>query len=332
MGKAKSLTTAVEEHDERNGPGAEADAVDISFLVVTWNSGRWIDRCLRSIDAACEGLRSEVVICDNASSDDTLAVIGDRGRVIRSSSNSGFAGGTNLAFATSRGRYAFLLNPDCELAPGSVRRLYEFLEKRSEASVAAPLLEDESGATQREFQLRRLPTLRSLAVEVFAARRLFPKWTARQRYRGLDLTVPQRIEQPAGAALLIRRKVVEETGPLDEQFAPAWFEDVDYCARLAAARREIWVVPDASVRHFGGSSLEWLSFSEFNEAWYRNMWRYSQKWLGAGRSEALRWLIIVAMALRCVAVLLGVAHRKLGRSIAMGAYANVLKQAFHRWE
>lgn len=309
---------------------AEPQRVDVSILIVTWNSARWIERCLASIPAACEGLAYEVVVFDNASADQTAARA--KGvRLVLSPSNQGFAGGMNRAFATSRGRHVFLLNPDCELAPRAITTLYDFLESHPEAAVAAPLLEDESGDSQREFQLRRLPTLGSLVAEVFAAGLLFPSLTARYRYRHLDLERPQRVEQPAGAALLVRRETFEEVGPLDEQFAPAWFEDVDYCRRLAAAGKEVWVVPRAMARHFGGSSLQVLSFGEFKSVWYRNMWRYARKWLTEGESEALRWAIIVAMALRCVATILGIAHRELDRATVLKAYRDVLEKAFHRW-
>jgi len=209
--------------------------------------------------------------------------------------------------------------------------VHDFLEAHPKAAVAAPLLANDDGGSQREFQLRRLPTYWSLAAEIFAVGRFFPRATARHRYRHLDLGQPQRVEQPAGAALMIRREVFEEIGPLDAQFSPAWFEDVDYCARLAAAGKEVWVVPAASARHAGGASLEYLSFASFQELWYRNMWRYAQKWLRPGEAEALRWTIITGMAVRVVAALIGAAHRDVGPLRAARAYATVLGKAFHRW-
>ncbi len=311
---------------------ARAGAPDLSLLIVTWNSERWIDRCLRSIPAACEGLEYEVVVHDNASSDATIAHLGDA-KLIRSGVNAGFATGTNRAFAASRGRYVFLLNPDCELAPRALTSLFHFLEMNPHIAAAAPLLNDEGGGTQREFQLRRLPTLGTLVAEVLMLDKLFPRnpATARYRYRDLDLTEPRRIEQPAGAALLLRRDVVEEIGPLDEQFAPAWFEDVDYCRRLAERKKEVWVVPAAQVRHFGGASLEHMDFERFVDIWYRNMWRYARKWLRPSQTEALRWAIIGGMLLRCCAGLVGLRPRGVGRWIAFRGYANVLRRAFERW-
>lgn len=310
-----------------------ARALDLSILIVTWNSERWIDRCLRSIPTACEGLEYEVVVHDNASTDATLEHLGEAS-VLRSTKNEGFAAGTNRAFAASTGRYVFLLNPDCELAPHALTRLFEFLEGHPQIAAAVPLLIDHSGDSQREFQLRRLPTLGTLAAEVLLLDKLFPRnpATASYRYRDLDLTEPRRIEQPAAAALLLRREVVEEIGPLDEQFAPAWFEDVDYCRRLAEHRKEMWVVPAAEVVHFGGASLEHIHFAGFVDIWYRNMWRYARKWMRPGQAETLRWAVVAGMLLRVVAGVVGLRPRGIGRREAMRAYAGVMKRAFNRWD
>jgi N-acetylglucosaminyl-diphospho-decaprenol L-rhamnosyltransferase len=307
----------------------------LSIVIVTWNSERWIGRCLESIPAACEGLNYEIVVYDNASSDATLTRVGDAPRqVLRSTSNDGYAAATNRAIRECRGKYLFLLNPDCELAPRAVSMLADFLDKHPSAAAAAPLLEDEEGASQREFQLRRLPSIRTFMSEIFGLGRLMPRngATSHYRYRDLDdLTRPQRIEQLAGAALLIRRDVVDEIGPFDERFGPAWFEDVDYCHRLADAGKELWVIPNAAARHFGGASLEYLTFRRFHEIWYRNMWLYARKWMPKGEAEALRWMIIAGMALRVVAALAGVAHPEVGRLRAARAYAHVLEKAFKRW-
>ena len=318
----------------RSVPSSDPQPVALSIVIVTWNSERWIDRCLQSIPAACEGLAYEVLIYDNASADTTLNYVArTNARVLRSEQNDGFGAGINRAFLESRGRYMFLLNPDCELAPRALALLHEFLEANPQAAAAAPLLVDESGDSQREFQLRRFPTLRTLASEVLLLDKLFPgnAWVSSYRYRDLDLAEPRPIEQPAAAALMIRREVFEEVGPFDEQFSPAWFEDVDYCRRLANAKKTVYVVPAASVRHVGGASLEHISFARFKEVWYRNMWRYAQKWLRPGEAEALRWVIIAGMLLRCVAALLGAAHRDVGRINAFRAYVNVLGRAFDRW-
>ncbi|HSY49399.1 MAG TPA: glycosyltransferase family 2 protein [Thermoanaerobaculia bacterium] len=325
------------EHDPpRILRGLAKRPLDLSIAIVTWNSERWIDRCLQSIAAACGALSYEVIVYDNASTDATLAAIGetvDDVEIIRGAANDGFAAGVNRVATRASGRYFFLLNPDCELAPRALEILVGFLDENPVVAAAAPLLSDEEGDSQREFQLRRLPSLATLVSEVFGIDKLFPanRMTARYRYRELELTHPQPVEQPAAAALLLRREVFSEVGPLDERFAPAWFEDVDYCRRLAAAGHTIFVVPAARARHYGGASLEHVPFAEFIALWYRNMWLYARKWLTPGQAEALRWAIIFGMLLRIPLALAGLAYRHLGRWSAARSYAGVMRKAFRRW-
>jgi GT2 family glycosyltransferase len=309
--------------------------LELSIIVVTWNSERWIERCLSAIGPACGGLTYEIIVHDNASTDSTLARVDESvAQVLRSASNIGFASATNRSLAASRGRFVFLLNPDCELAPGSLSRLVDYLEKHPDVAAVAPLLDDDGGGSQREFQLRRLPTLNALVCEALLIDKILPgnRATARYRYRDLDVSTPRRVEQPAAAALLIRRDVFDQIGPFDEQFAPAWFEDVDFCQRLARSGMPVVVVPDARARHAGGASLEHIPYAEFIDHWYRNMLRYARKWMSPGQAEALRWFIITGMLLRCSAAILGFGKAGGSRLSAFRAYASVLRNAFHRWD
>jgi GT2 family glycosyltransferase len=129
----------------------------------------------------------------------------------------------------------------------------------------------------------------------------------------------------------LRREAIEQVGPLDESFAPAWFEDVDYCQRFARAGKEIWVVPAAQARHFGGSSLEHVGFAGFVDVWYRNMWRYASKWLSPAHSETLRWVIVLGMMLRCAAAMAGLKPKGVRRGTACRVYARVMRKALGRW-
>lgn len=307
----------------------------LSIVIVTWNSERWIERCLRSLPAACQGLSYEVVIYDNASSDGTLALLPAGGaRVMRSNENLGFAAGTNQAVAQSKGRYAFLLNPDCDLDPGALTLLSRFLDENPQVAAAVPLLVGESGGSQRAFQLRRLPTLRALAAEALLVDKMLPRnpATAHYRYQDLDLSQPRRVEQPAAAAMLIRREVFDAIGGFDEQFSPAWFEDVDFCRRLAEAKKDVFVVPAARARHVGGASLENMPYTRFIDLWYRNMWRYAHKWFPAGKAEALRWAIIAGMVLRWCAAFIGFRNGTSNRGDALRTYARVMRKALNRWD
>jgi N-acetylglucosaminyl-diphospho-decaprenol L-rhamnosyltransferase len=309
------------------------EPLPLTIAIVTWNSERWIERCLRSIDAACNGVAHEIVVYDNASTDRTQQLVRDDATLLRGASNAGFAAGINRAVKNARGRYVFLLNPDCELAPGALADLVNYLDAHPEVAAAAPLLSDDDGVSQREFQLRRLPTFGTLLAEVLGIGKLMPsnRATARYRYRDLDLSAPQPVEQPAAAAFLLRRDVFDEIGPFDERFTPAWFEDVDYCRRLAAAGKRIVVVPTARARHFGGASLEHVAFADFVDHWYRNMHLYARKWFTAPQATLLRCAVILGMLLRIPLAILGIAHRDAGRWNAVRGYARVLGRALRNW-
>lgn len=334
----QSNSTA-ESGDERILTADAADAIPVvSVLIVTWNSGEWVSRCLESLPEAFAGVPYEVLVHDNSSSDETPARVNaarDRRTTVHlSGENNGFAGGINRALAVARGTYVLSLNPDCEPAPGSLRTLVDYLDSHPEAGGAVPLLLDDSGEPQREFQLRRLPTLASLAAEILLADRILPNnsVTSRYRYRDLDITMPQTIEQPAAAALMLRRSVVDEVGPFDESFAPAWFEDVDYAMRLAKAGRTVSLVPRAVAKHRGGASLEHVAFGDFLRIWYRNLFLYASKWLPASQVEALRWTIIAGMLMRSGATFMGLSKLPSEREASPRMYLKVAGDAFRRWE
>lgn len=332
------MTIAAEERV--SAPSEESRArgvVDVSIAIVTWNSAGWIERCLAAIGAACEGLQHEIVVHDNASSDGTVAIVERAGKgrlkLHADSENRGFAGGMNCAIEKSKGRYLLSLNPDCELARGSIATLVRYLDAHPEVAAAAPLLLDEQGQPQREFQLRRFPTLHTVASELLLLDKVLPSngAAAHYRYRDLDITRPQPIEQPAAAALLLRAEVVRAIGAFDERFTPAWFEDVDYCRRMWERGFAIHLVPEAVATHRGGASLDHVPFATFVAVWYRNLFHYVSKWFTPGDAEAVRWLIIAGMMLRTLAAAIG-PRLPVSRGAAVRAYVDVMKKAFARWD
>jgi len=313
------------------------EEIDVSVVVVTWNSARWIGACLDALDAACEHVEWELLVVDNASSDESASMAerhaGDRGRVIRSGTNRGFAGGVNLAVESARGAHVLLLNPDCVLDPGSVARLVDACQADAAIAGAAPVLRGVDGTSQTRFQFRRLPTLGALAAELLFLDKVAP-WnpaTARYRSRDVDFAKPVDAEQPAFAALLLRSRVVRREGPLDERFHPAWFDDVDYCRRLRGDGYRFVVVPGATGVHASGASLETMRRGAFAVAWYGNMSRYAAKWFTPSEAEALRWAILAGMVLRILATAIGLGRFDDRREVMRG-WINVFTGAWRRWD
>ncbi len=309
----------------------------VSIVVITWNSNSWIANCLEGVQEAVGRLPYQVVVLDNASSDGTSTTLREFEsgpvRVMRSEINLGFAAGVNRAVAEARGKYIFLLNPDCRPEAGAIRTLVEHLEAYPSVAAAVPLLTGSDGSPQREFQLRRFPTVGSLAVELLLLDKVRPAnlITDRYRYRDLDISGVTAIEQPAAAAMLIRRELVERIGLFDESFTPAWFEDVDFCRRISAAGSRIDLVPAATAVHHGGASLDHVSFAFFTEVWYRNLNRYARKWFSPAGAELVRGLTVVGMLLRAVVAISGLVKVPASRSTAAKTYLSVAASAVKRW-
>ena len=324
----------VEEMRPEALPVARSARPDVSVIVVTWNSSDWIEKCLDAIQVATNGYRVQSIVFDNASSDATAAKATNHGvQLVESDHNHGFAGGVNRALRSAHGRFILLLNPDCEPEPGSIDRLVKFLDARPDVAAAVPLLVGEDRIPQKQFQLRALPTVTSVAAELLLLHRLIPgnRIASDSHYRDLELSSPQPIEQPAAAAMLIRRDVIDEIGEFDERFEPAWFEDVDYCRRMKDEGHSIYLVPDAVALHHGGASLDHVSHEQFIDIWYRNLYLYSRKWFGRSEAELVRWLTVFGMLLRVLALALGVSPGPVSRKDALRGYSRVMRQALLGW-
>ena len=282
----------------------------LEVVIVTWNSGDTIDRCLDS----CKDLA--VTVVDNASSDDTVERVRRHGHVylIANRENRGFAAAANQGIARNGAEFVLLLNPDVELL-GSVQPLVEAC--RPDTSIVAGRLVDSTGATQRGFTVRRLPTPLALAFEVLGFNRVFPGNPVNRRYRYLDLDVnlPSNVEQPAGAFLLFRRSLWRELGGFDEHFFPVWFEDVDFCKR-ALELGKIYYIPSVLGRHRGGASIARLDWSQREVYWYGSLLRYAAKHFSPIRFRGVCGAVVLGSAIRSMT---GVFTRRTWKPVAVFA-------------
>jgi GT2 family glycosyltransferase len=213
-------------------------APTVSAVVVAHDSAGDLAACLRSLDAP-DGVL-EVIVVDNASRDDSAAAAraaAPGARVLRSEVNLGFAGGANLGLAAARGRWVLLLNPDAALAPGALDALVAAGEARPEAGLLAPKVIRPDG---------RIDTVGHL---------LAPCGLNAGRGAGTTddgrLDPPAEIAFPSGAAMLVRRRVVEEAGG----FVADWFAYGDEADLGLRARRLGWraFAAPAAVAHHRGS-------------------------------------------------------------------------------
>lgn len=292
----------------------------ISIVVVNWNSGTLLGRCLGSLERYAP--HCETLVVDNASADGSWQAAVDRKGVVllRNERNEGFAAGCNRGWRESQGDPVLFLNPDAEAAKGAIDALAAALESRPELWAVAGSLTDAGGNPQKGFNARRLPTVASVAADMLFIDEIWPgnPWT--DRMPGFDHSRDSEVEQPAAACLMLRRAALTGLEGFDASFHPAWFEDVDLSHRIHGAGGLILYVSRARFLHLGGSSLSSLPYRDFLWHFNRNRLRYFRKHHGRAAAARVRRLVVCGMILRAAFSLVVPRPVGVSRAAAAGMY------------
>jgi len=246
----------------------------LSVIIVTYNSARDIEACLKSILFNGE---YEIIVIDNHSADETgriLARFPDL-KLIVNQSNLGYAYANNQGLKLARGEYVLFLNPDTVLKPDTLNIMVEFLDKNPDVAAAAPRLLNPDGS--RQLSIRSFPTFSSVLWEMTGLPRLLPgcKAIGRWRLRYFDYESFQYVQQPMASCLLFRRAVVLKLGGFDETF-PIFYNDVDLSYRLYQQGGKTAYLPQAEVYHKLGSSTAPLKPKMIYEN-HRSLFRFLKK-------------------------------------------------------
>jgi GT2 family glycosyltransferase len=234
-----------------------SEAIDVTFVIVSWNVRDLLRQCIDSILRAQDGLRVQIVVVDNASTDGTSQMVREvfpDVELVASERNLGFASGNNVGLRRARGRYVFFLNPDTLVQEDTVGRLASFLDRHPERDLIGPRLTSPDGSVQGVCA-RRLPTLLQVLVDALYLHQvpLFGSRAVRRLITPYDLEENQAVEAISGAAMFIRRKVAEELNGFDERYLHTG-EDMDLCLRLQRRSSTPFYVADAVVVHLSGQS------------------------------------------------------------------------------
>ncbi len=313
-------------------------SASIGVVLVSWEPGDELVKCVTSIVAARDRVppgrpRVSLAIVDNASASfprEAIARAAPDAAIHVNAENRGFGPAANQAARLVTGDALLFLNPDTVAEGDPFTPLAEGFASEPDAVALAPrLLEPPApaGEPQHSFQLRHLPTRGQALRELLLLDKALPKnrWLARDRYAGFDRERPFPVEQPAAAALAVRRSAFERLGGFDEAFVPAWFEDVDLCARLLELGKIVYW-PASRFVHAGGAAARALGYDRFLPIYYRNAYRYWRKHRGRLEASAFRLLVAKGMVLRLIVLpVRGAVPRPRGE--AARAYVRVLKGA-----
>lgn len=210
------------------------DFMDLSLIIVSYNTAALTCDCLESVLAADPGER-EVFVVDNASADGSAGRIQGRFpavHLIANAENRGFAVANNQALPLCRGRYLFFLNPDTRVNPDAFARAVSFMDKNPQIGLAGARIVNPDGTPQESVSCR---------------------YPGQKHCRGELDGLPGRIACVLGAAMIARTELIREIWGFDEGFF-LYGEDQDLALRVRKAGGEIGFIPDAVVVHYGGRS------------------------------------------------------------------------------
>lgn len=283
--------------------GDRAHGLDLSIVVVTWNTRDLLSRCLSSVNEClsdsslqhADRLSHEVIVVDNHSADGTSEMVREKFswvRLIRSEINLGFARGNNVALRRHRGRYVLLLNPDTEVRPGALQSLVRYMDTHRDVGAVGPLVLNPNGTLQ--VSCYPLPNLPREIWRLFHGDAVWPYGV--YNMDSWSRTEPRSVDVLQGACLLVRQEALEDVGPLDEDFF-IYSEEVDLCKRIRERGWNLKWIPDATIVHHGGQSTGQLAEEMFLFL-YRGKMLYFRKHFGAGAERAYKVVLVFAAWLR----------------------------------
>ncbi len=305
--------------------------MDLSVVILNWNTCALLDASLRSLTPESQsGIEFEIIVVDNNSEDGSADMV--RGRfpnvhLIANSVNSGFGAGNNLALPQAQGRYILFLNSDTVVTEGALTHLVRYADGNPDVGIVGAKLLNADGSLQ--YSCRRYPTLGAGFFRNTPLGRLLPKNRFASDYlmKEFDHSTPLDVDWVSGAALMMRRTLIDRIGAFDEDFY-MYCEDVDLCWRTnhTPYPNEItgeqpkskdgvadtnlgkptpskhWRVsyfPDAVIYHYIGKSSD-LVPTRMTYEFHRSQYLFYKKHYAATMPILMRPLIPVGIALRAV--------------------------------
>ena len=240
-------------------------AYDLSIIIVNWNGGRLLSRCIETVVSSAPKVTYEIVIVDNASADDSLdrlranevaAPMIDSGqiRIILNSENRGFGAANNQAFAVVDSPYVFLLNLDTEVPPGTIDTLIDKLKSDPKIGACGPKMLNTDGSLQVSAFFNP-PRVWHTVLSQLWLYRLLPRRIRGELLLGGHWNHDRErcVPMLGGAAILARREMIEQVGGFDERFH-MYAEDNEWCWRITNSNWRLLFVPEALLLHHGAQS------------------------------------------------------------------------------
>lgn len=230
--------------------------MDVSIVIVNWNTREITRQCLQSVYQQTEGIKFEVIVVDNASEDGSVEIIRSdfsQAILIENKENKGFAAANNQGMAVAKGRYCLLLNSDTLVLDNAIAKSVAFADQDDEVAVVGCRALNSDRTLQPTCFM--FPSLLNMVLSSTYLYKLFP----RNRFFGRELlTWWQRddvrlVDVVTGCFMLVRRQAIDQVGMMDEMFF-MYGEETDWCYRFKQGGWKVEFTPCAEIIHLGGQS------------------------------------------------------------------------------
>lgn len=274
----------------------------LSIIIVNYNTGELLRNCIDSVFSTTKDMPFDIWVVDNDSQDDSITMIKEyfpQVNVIENRTNIGFAKANNLAISRIKTDYVLLLNPDTVIRDNAIEKVVKFMDKNPEVGIAGCRVLNEDGTLQLACR-RSIPTPGVAFFRLTGLSRLFPnsKTMAKYNLTYLNSNEPYEVDAVSGAFLMIRRKVIEEIGLLDERFF-MYGEELDWCLRTRKARWTVMYYPGAEIIHYKGECSKSNSRKATFE-FYRSMYLFHKKHFAENYNPVINILIYAGVVFKAL--------------------------------
>ena len=232
--------------------------IDVSILIVNWNTRQLLQDCLHSIIQTTQNTAYEIIVIDNASEDDSVQMVREMFadvRLIVNDENRGFSAANNQGMAVAKGPYVLLLNSDTIVLEGAIEKTLAFARQTDKAAVVGCRVLNPDKTLQPTCF--RFPSVLNLFLSTTYLYKMFPRsrFFGRERMTFWDRDDVRQVDAVTGCFMLVRRDAIEQVGVMDENFY-FYGEETDWCFRFKQAGWRCLFTPDAEIIHLGGQSSQ----------------------------------------------------------------------------
>lgn len=267
---------------------------DLAVVIVNYNAGEYLERCVATLLASSGDASLEVVVVDNASQDGSAraaAMAHPEIHLIENPDNRGFGAGANIGIRATSAPFILVINPDAEIWAGTLGGFVKLARERPGAGAIGPLIRNADGTLYPTG--RAVPSLVTAAGHALVGP-LVPKNRFSRAYRMADWDrgSEREVEWISGSCMLLRRKALDEIGLFDERFF-LYAEEVDLFKRLRDAGWSVLFTPELEIVHEGGVSIG--RSRKMNLQHSKSVYLYFEKHHARGWRRALlpfAWLVL----------------------------------------